>query len=71
MQVYGTKTLTVAGAITQVNSTDAATVAILGGATVIYQGCNTYKGDTYVNNGTLQIASGASMNSTGVIRLGN
>jgi autotransporter-associated beta strand protein len=49
-----------------VNGSAASTVTVVGGSnrTVLLAGPNTYTGPTYVNSGTLQVASGAATNGT-------
>ena len=69
--VYGSNTLTVDGTITTSGTGTAATVVLEQGATVIFKGVNTYTGDTFVNNGNLQIASGGGLSGSSAIRLGN
>lgn len=65
----GPNTITVGGIISQTGVGNA-TTSIIGGATVIYKGANSYSGDTFVNSGKLQFATGGSANNS-VIRIGD
>ncbi len=71
LQIYGGKTVTFNGIISSTGNSGGNSVVINQGTTVAYGAVNTYGGDTFVNNGTLQIASGGGLSSTSAIRLGN
>lgn len=68
IKVYGTNTLTFAGAI----SGSSATLAILEGATVVFNAIAALTGDIYVNDGTLRLSvNNALANSGNVLRVGD
>ncbi len=68
IKVYGTNTLAFAGAI----SGSSATLAILEGATAVFNAVATFTGDIYVNNGTLRLSvNNALANSGNFLRLGD
>jgi fibronectin-binding autotransporter adhesin len=73
ISVFGNNghTLTINGVISQ-NSTTSFTLQDQGGSNniVVFQGANTYTGDTQVNGGKLQFGLGGSASSS-TIRLGN
>jgi fibronectin-binding autotransporter adhesin len=71
LQMFGGKTVTYNGIISSSGNSGNNSVVINGGTTAVYGAVNTYNGDTFVNNGILQIASGGGVASGSAIRLGN
>ncbi|MEO8614848.1 MAG: autotransporter-associated beta strand repeat-containing protein, partial [Luteolibacter sp.] len=71
LQMFGGKTVTYNGIISSSGNSGNNSVVINGGTTAVHGAVNTYGGDTFVNSGTLTIASGGGLASGSAIRLGN
>ena len=68
VEVFGSNTLTINSAI-QDGASSSGKFMVMGPATVVFNGANTYTGGTVVDNGSLQFGSNGS--ATGILKLGN
>ena len=67
--IYTANNLTIGSAITN-NGSNAVTITKSGPATLTYTGANTYPGGTMIVGGTLQVATGGSLISSGTVTVG-